>query len=84
MELNKEYFEKLIGKEIISYDIEPIYDDNGNLELFIRVVPKQTLSNIEIPINILRTGDVIIDTVDVTTKTLQDELKKSTENNNEI
>lgn len=79
--IDKKYLEKMIGRELISCDIEPIYDDSGNLESFnIRVVPKTSLENIEIPITILKTGEILsepIDAVETVTSILQDELKKA-------
>lgn len=57
--MRKEDIERIIGREIVGYEVKPTYDSNGKLISWdIRVQPKQTLDHIEIPITIKPTSEL--------------------------
>ena len=58
-DITKGWIEHMVGREIIDYEIKPMYDTDGNIISYdIMVQPKQSLEHIEIPITITSTSEL--------------------------
>jgi hypothetical protein len=58
-DITKGWIEHMVGREIIDYEIKPMYDTDGSIISYdIMVQPKQSLEHIEIPITITSTSEL--------------------------
>jgi len=56
MEIDKEMFEKMIGREVSDVKVEPIYENGELIRLNISVVPVKSIKFIDLDFKVLPTG----------------------------